>query len=94
MKTGTKNHDLFCFLTEQICDLSTRSRTYRSDGAIEPAATKSELPELLLADKPEGKGKDSYWTANPARLLPPPCSGSHTIHARQRCLPGHGKSPA
>jgi len=49
-KTGNKNYDLFCFLAEQMCDLSTRSRIYCSYGAIEPAA-KSELPELLVEDQ-------------------------------------------
>jgi len=50
-KTGDKNYDLFCFLAEQMCDLSTRSRIYCSYAVIEPVAAKSELPELLVADK-------------------------------------------
>jgi hypothetical protein len=49
-KTGCKNYDLFCFLAEQMCALSTRSRIYCSYGVIEPAAIKSELPELTLQD--------------------------------------------
>jgi MgsA AAA+ ATPase C terminal len=51
-KTGKKNYDLFCFLAEQMCDLSTRSRIYCSYGVIEPTAMKSELPELLVAERP------------------------------------------
>ncbi len=51
-KTGNKNYDLLCFLAEQMCDLSTRSRIYCSYGVIEPAAMKSELPELRAEDKP------------------------------------------
>jgi len=51
-KTGNKNYDLICFLAEQMCDLSTRSRIYCSYGAIEPAAIKAELPELTLEDQP------------------------------------------
>ena len=51
-KTGNKNYDLLCFLAEQMCDLSTRSRIYCSYGTIEPAAMKSELPELQAEDKP------------------------------------------
>jgi len=51
-KTGFKNYDLLCFLAEQMCDLSTRSRIYCSYGVIEPAAMKSELPELRAEDKP------------------------------------------
>ena len=51
-KTGNKNYDLLCFLAEQMCDLSTRSRIYCSYGLIEPAAMKSELPELQAEDKP------------------------------------------
>jgi hypothetical protein len=51
-KTGSQNYDLICFLAEQMCDLSTRSRIYCSYGAIEPAAIKAELPELTLEDQP------------------------------------------
>jgi hypothetical protein len=51
-KTGSKNYDLLCFLAEQMCDLPTRSRIYCSYGTIEPAAMKSELPELQAEDKP------------------------------------------
>jgi hypothetical protein len=40
------------FLVAQMCDLSTRSRIYCSYGTIEPAAMKSELPELRAEDKP------------------------------------------
>jgi hypothetical protein len=50
-KTGRKNYDLFCFLAEQMCDLSTRSRIYCSYAVIEPVAAKSELPELVVEDK-------------------------------------------
>ena len=50
-KTGDKNYDLFCFLAEQMCDLSTRSRIYCSYAVIEPVAAKSELPELVVEDK-------------------------------------------
>jgi hypothetical protein len=51
-KTGSKNYDLFCFLAEQICDLSTRSRIYCSYGVIETAASESSLPELSAQDRP------------------------------------------
>jgi hypothetical protein len=51
-KTGKENYDLFCFLTEQMCDLSARSRIYCSYGVIEPVAIRSELPELLVEDRP------------------------------------------
>ena len=51
-KTGSQNYDLFCFLVEQMCDLSNRSRIYCSYGAIKPEATKSELPELRSEDEP------------------------------------------
>jgi hypothetical protein len=50
-KTGDKNYDLFCFLAEQMCDLSFRSRTYCSYSLIELAASKSEMPELMMKDK-------------------------------------------
>jgi hypothetical protein len=50
-KTGEENYRLICFLTEQMCGLSTRSRIYCSYGAIEPAALKAELPELTLQDE-------------------------------------------
>jgi len=49
-KTGSENYRLFCFLTEQMCDLSNRSRIYCSYGTIEPAVIKSELPDLTLQD--------------------------------------------
>ncbi len=51
-KTGNRNYDLLCFLAEQMCDLTTRSRIYCSYGLIEPAAMKCELPELKAEDKP------------------------------------------
>ena len=51
-KTGNGNYHLLCFLAEQMCDLSTRSRIYCSYGTIEPAAMKCELPELQAEDKP------------------------------------------
>ncbi len=51
-KTGNKLYDLFCFLTEQMCDLPSRSRIYCSYGVIEPAAINSLLPELLPEDRP------------------------------------------
>jgi hypothetical protein len=50
-KTGCENYRLFCFLTEQMCDLPTRSRIYCSYGVIEAAAIKSELPELTVQDE-------------------------------------------
>jgi hypothetical protein len=50
-KTGRQNYDLLCFLAEQMCDLPTRSRIYCSYGTIEPAAIKSELPELRPDDE-------------------------------------------
>jgi hypothetical protein len=50
-KTGPQNYDLFCFLAEQMCDLSTRSRIYCSYGVIEPAASKHELPEFGPEDE-------------------------------------------
>jgi hypothetical protein len=50
-KTGSQNYDLFCFLAEQMCDLSTRSRIYCSYGIIEPAAMKGELPALTAEEK-------------------------------------------
>jgi len=51
-RTGDKNYDVFCFLAEQMCDLSTRSRIYCSYGVIELAATKSALPELSMDEMP------------------------------------------
>jgi hypothetical protein len=51
-KTGSKNYDLFCFLAEQMCGLSTRSRIYCSYGVIEEAASGSSLPELSVEDVP------------------------------------------
>jgi hypothetical protein len=50
-KTGAKNYDLLCFLAEQMCDLSTRSRIYCSYSIIEAAAVKSELPALGTEDE-------------------------------------------
>ena len=50
-KTGSENHRLFCFLAAQMCNLSTRSRIYCSYGVIEPAAIKSNLPELGAEDQ-------------------------------------------
>src|ERR1017187_7410797 len=37
-KTGRENHDLLCFLAEQMCDLSMRSRIYCSYSIIETIA--------------------------------------------------------
>ncbi len=51
-RTGKENYLLFCFLAEQMCGLSTRSRIYCSYGVVEAAANKSELPELFPAEKP------------------------------------------
>jgi len=50
-KTGSGNYKLFCFLTEQMCALPTRSRIYCSYGVIEPATIKVELPELTVQDE-------------------------------------------
>jgi len=51
-KTGRDNNlRLMGFLVAQMCDLSNRSRIYCSYGTIEPAAMKSELPELGTEDK-------------------------------------------
>ena len=51
-KTGCDNLRLMGFLAAQMCDLPTRSRIYCSYSVIELAATKSELPELLVQDGP------------------------------------------
>jgi hypothetical protein len=51
-KTGCDNLRLMGFLAEQMCDLPTRSRIYCSYSVIELAVTKSELPELLVQDRP------------------------------------------
>ena len=51
-KIGDKSYDLLCFLTDQMCDFSTRSRIYCSYGMIEPAINKNELPELQIEDEP------------------------------------------
>jgi replication-associated recombination protein RarA len=45
--TGTKNYDLFCFLAEQMCDLSTRSRIYCSYSIIESIVSKAGLVQRL-----------------------------------------------
>jgi hypothetical protein len=50
-KTGAKNYDLLCFLTEQMCDLPSRSRIYCSYCVIEPAAIKGDLPELGMEEE-------------------------------------------
>jgi hypothetical protein len=50
-KTGNRNYELFCFLAEEMCNLSNRSRIYCSYGTIEPAAIKCELPEPLADDR-------------------------------------------
>lgn len=50
-KTGDENYRLWCFLAEQMCDLPSRSRIYCSYGIIDAAITRSELPELIAADK-------------------------------------------
>jgi hypothetical protein len=50
-KTGRLNYDLLCFLTEQMCELRSRSRIYCSYCVIEPAAVKCELPELSTEDE-------------------------------------------
>ena len=51
-KLGDRNCDLFCFLAEQMCDLSTRSRVYCSYAVIESAAAIPLLPEQPLEDGP------------------------------------------
>ncbi len=51
-KTSNKNYDPLCFLAEQMCDLSVRSRIYCSYGVIEPVAIRSELPDLSVLDRP------------------------------------------
>jgi len=50
-KTAGENYRLICFLAEEMCDLSTRSRIYCSYGALEPAAINADLPELALQDQ-------------------------------------------
>jgi hypothetical protein len=50
-KTGSENYRIICFLTEQMCDLSTRSHIYCSCGGIEGAAMKAQFPELILPEK-------------------------------------------
>ena len=50
-KTAGENYRLICFLSEQMCDLPTRSRIYCSCGAIEPAAINGQLPELTPRDQ-------------------------------------------
>jgi hypothetical protein len=50
-KTGCDNLTLMGFLAAQMCDLFNRSRIYCSCGVIEPAAFKSELPELTQQDE-------------------------------------------
>ena len=44
------SHDLFCFLTEQMCDRSTRSRIYCSLGVIESAVSESVSAFLIPED--------------------------------------------
>jgi hypothetical protein len=51
-RTGSKNYDLFCFLAEEMCGLSTRSRIYCSYSVIEAVASKSSLPDLSVEDGP------------------------------------------
>jgi hypothetical protein len=51
-KSGSNNYDLFCFLAEQMCDLSTRSRIYCSYGVIETAVSESSLPNPAMEDGP------------------------------------------
>jgi len=50
-KTGARNHGLFCFLAEQMCELSHRSHVYCSYAVIESAASGSQLPDLTDEDK-------------------------------------------
>jgi hypothetical protein len=47
-KTGARNYDLFCFLAEQMCDLSARSRIYCSYSGI---GTYSDLLSDLSTDE-------------------------------------------
>jgi hypothetical protein len=50
-KTGCDNLRLISFLASQMCELSNRSRIYCSCSGIEPAAFKSDLPELTQQDE-------------------------------------------
>jgi hypothetical protein len=50
-KTGAMNYALFCFLAEQMCELSHRSHIYCSYAVIGNAAADSQLPELTETDK-------------------------------------------
>jgi hypothetical protein len=50
-KTGSENYRIISLLTEQMCDLSTRSHIYCSCGGIEGAAIKAQLSELTLLEK-------------------------------------------
>jgi hypothetical protein len=50
-RARSENHNIWCFLTEQMCDLPSRSRVYCSYGILDLAITRSELPELIGADK-------------------------------------------
>jgi hypothetical protein len=50
-KTAGDNYRIISYLTEQMCDLPTRSRIYCSYGAIEPAILNRHLPELNIQDQ-------------------------------------------
>jgi hypothetical protein len=50
-KTGHENYDLLCFLSEQMCDLSTRSRVYCSYSIIDTMLSNTSLPDLSVADQ-------------------------------------------
>ena len=50
-KTGRENYDLLCFLAEQMCGLSTRSRIYCSFSIIETVVSKFSLPELSVEEE-------------------------------------------
>jgi hypothetical protein len=50
-KAGAMNYGLFCFLTEQMCELSHRSHIYCSYAVISDAAANSQLPEPTGSDK-------------------------------------------
>jgi hypothetical protein len=50
-KTAGENYRIISYLAERMCALSTRSRIYRSYGAIEPAILNHQLPELTSQDQ-------------------------------------------
>jgi hypothetical protein len=50
-KTGARNHGLFCFLAEQMCELPHRSHVYCSYAEIESAASDAQLPDMTGEDK-------------------------------------------